>query len=237
MKRYLVFFILMICECGYSQTLGLRFGINKTYMDGYSGNIEYHGGGIADIIETEKNHLYFNGGLVVEFPLSKQKKRFSLESGLIIKTIGKDISVSYSGFSMARRGYVNYTGSGSIKVWYLSIPAYARISFPVGKNRLSYLLGPYFNLGIGGKENSSPIIWGNSESDHIRRPDIGLATGLALSGKKSEAGILCSSSTRDIDPSWNSIYNRELSFYLRFNLDHKIKPNIKHDQELQPTPY
>ena len=94
MKRYLVFFILMICECGYSQTLGLRFGMNKTYMDGYSGNIEYHGGGISDMVEKDKNHLSFNGGLVAEFPFNKQKNRFSLESGLILKTVGKDVSVS-----------------------------------------------------------------------------------------------------------------------------------------------
>lgn len=189
------------------------------------------------MVETDKTHLSFNGGLVVEFPLNKQKNRFSFESGLILKTIGKDVAVSYSSFIMARRGYVGQTGSGNIKLWYLSIPGYARISFLLGKNRISYILGPYFNLGIGGKENGSPIFWGNSESDHIRRLDIGLATGFAFGLKMTEAGFLCSSSIRNIDPSWNSIYNKELSFYLRFKLHHKDKPIIKPDPELQPTKY
>ena len=234
MKRYLVFFILMICECGYSQTLGLRFGMNKTYMDGYSGNIEYHGGGISDMVEKDKNHLSFNGGLVAEFPFNKQKNRFSLESGLILKTVGKDVSVSYSSFIMAQRGYVAQTGSGSIKLWYLSIPAYARISFLLRKNRISYLLGPYFNLGIGGNENGSSISWGNSDSDHIRRLDLGLATGFAFGGKKTEVGLLWSTSIRNIDPSWNTIYNKELSFYLRFNLHHKNKSVMNPDHETQP---
>jgi hypothetical protein len=232
-KRHLVIFILMFCECGYSQTLGLRIGLNKTIMDGYSGNIEYYGGGISGFTETEKNHLSFNGGLVAGFPLGRQKQRLSMESGLLLKTVGKDVLVSYSSFSMSRGGYVLHTGSGSIKLWYLSIPVNARISFPAGKTRISYILGPYFNLGIGGRENGSQIIWGNSESDHIRRLDIGLSTGLAIFGNKTEAGILCSSSFRDIDPSWNSIYNRELSIYLRFNLPHKDEPIIKPIQELQ----
>lgn len=226
----------MFCECCYSQTYGLRIGMNKTLMAGYSGNIAYRAGPIYDIVETDKNHLYFNGGLVAEFPLNKQKNRFSIESGLILKTIGKDGSVTYTSI-MSSSGHVTNTESFSTKLWYLSIPAYGRISFAAGKRSISYILGPYFNLGIGGNEDGAHISWGNSKFDDFRRLDIGLATGFALSGKKSEAGILCSSSTRDIDPSWNSIYNRELSFYLRFNLHHKIKPNIKHDQELQPTPY
>src|SRR5450759_497062 len=96
MKRYLTFFILMFCECCYSQTYGLRIGMNKTLMAGYSGHIAYRAGPIYDIVETDKNHLYFNGGLVAEFPLNKQKNRFSIESGLILKTIGKDGSVTYT---------------------------------------------------------------------------------------------------------------------------------------------
>jgi hypothetical protein len=227
MKSYIVFLLFLLCENCLSQTFGLRIGMNKTIMDGYSGNLSIYGGGISGYAENVKTHLSFNGGFIAEVPLNPVRKRVSIESGFILKTIKKDISFRYSSFSMSRGSYVDHSGTGSIRLWYLCVPLHAKFPFRIGKAGFYYMLGPGFNLGIGGKDNGSAVKWGNSEYDNLRRIDTELSTGLALRGKKSETGILFSTSTRNLSSSAYGVYFRELLFYVRFNIPLKSQAKLK----------
>jgi hypothetical protein len=234
MKRCLVIVLLIVPEfiSLQAQNFGLRIGMNKSFMDGYMGDVSYSGGGISGIQEDVRNHLSFNAGVVADFPLLQRKVCFSVESGMILKTIGKELSVRYSSFSMSRRSYVDHFFESKIRVWYMNFPVNAKLSFPVGKARLTYQLGYYFNIGLGGNENNSSISFGHSNDDDITPFDNGLSTGFAITVKHIEIGLLCAAGITDIDPSaYSIVHNKEVSLHIRFILPQKDKPFEKTDTE------
>jgi hypothetical protein len=193
--------------------------MNKTFLAGYKGSITYHGAGFSYFDYSYKVPVTINAGLTADFPLNN---KLSWETGLIMNTIKKDISVKYSSYSMSRNTYIEYTGTGNINLVAINIPLAIKYSIPLGKDKFSCLFGPCVNAAIFGKENGSAIHMGNNNNSSIRRFDLGMTGGLSVSFGNFEFAITGELGLRNLWPqNYGTIHSRGYGFSMGLALPKK----------------
>lgn len=169
----------------FAQIFGIKAGFNLSNMV-----IKYNDQIISQDLKMNPG---FNVGGTAEFPVSEW---LSIESELLLSTKGYKMSMeeSYEGSSFKYERKLN--------LLYLNIPAKARAKVNVGKVNIYGEAGPYFGIGISGKEISTDtyngeettvnekIEWGtNSETDLLRRSDFGLSFGAGVQVKAFQFGF------------------------------------------------
>lgn len=167
----------------YAQKFGVKTGLNISKMMVKDDNDTY--------TDDMKSKLGFQLGPVVEFPMGKI---MSLETGLLFST---------KGFKEEDSGDTwEYTGKTNLV--YMDIPVSFRIGFDAGAMKIFGALGPYFGIGLTGKEkweytdsdfpednedDSEKIDWGSGDTDDIKRMDIGFNIGAGAAVKNFEFGL------------------------------------------------
>jgi len=178
----IVVFVLRINIESFSQTLGIKAGLNLSNI-----HFDYESGGQV-YNDKFKIKPGFNIGAIVEIPLNKT---FSLENNLLLLT--KGYRNSYKTQYIDTEGTVNYLC--------LDFILNSKVSVMFGNLKIYGTLGPYIGFGILGKmkgeaiENnqatawSNKISWGSNPDDDLRRLDFGLDMGGGVEISHIQIGI------------------------------------------------
>ena len=171
-KSLLVILISLLCFQSYSQPFGIKGGLNlsnmlmeedgETWSDDFKMNPGFHIAGIIDISFTDL---------------------LSLETGLILDTKGFKFEEEESGYSYKEK----------MNSFYLDIPIVLKVSVDVGSSvKIFGAAGPYIGVGLTGKWKSvyeyqgneetdeEKVEWGNTDDDHLKRLDYGIAFGAGV---------------------------------------------------------
>jgi len=177
MKLLLVVIALTTATDLFSQTLGVRAGLNLSNMlmkddeDTYSDDFKMVPG--------------FHVGATAEFPISDL---LSFETGLILST--KGFKVEESGAEI------------KANLFYLDIPLTIKATHDLGGAKIFGALGPYLGMGLSGKykyeytsggtteSDDESVEWGSDEEDDdLKRFDFGLVVGAGVEINVIQIGV------------------------------------------------
>ena len=173
-KLLMVIFMMTMASMAFSQTFGVKAGLNLSNMLIKDNTTTYS----TDF----KMNPGFHVGATVEFPFGEV---FSLEPGLLLTTKGYKFEDTYD---LLPDGKYNYTMK--LNNYYLEIPLYAKAGFDVGNARIYGALGPYVGVGLWGKivteiegqdKEKENVKWGsNADEDDLKRFDFGMTAGVGF---------------------------------------------------------
>jgi hypothetical protein len=202
MKKAILFIFLMLLLIPFVQTNAqLKFGgklaLGLASMSGKSDDE-------SNFYDDKKPKLGFELGGVVDYSLFNG---VSLEGGMLF---------AFKGLNMKEKHGDDWE-KYNINLFYITIPLTGKYTYDLGKLKVYGQLGPYFGIGLAGKEkwaikvdgdkdsDSETIDWGtDEEDDFLRRMDVGLMLGLGVilfdnlqAGISIEPGFANISSYRD----------------------------------------
>ncbi|MEN8123870.1 MAG: porin family protein [Bacteroidota bacterium] len=173
--KVLVVILMVFSSLTYSQTFGIRGGLNISNM----------------VIEGENldlKDLYgFHIGGTFDYPFSEF---LSLETGLFLDT---------KGFTLEESIYDNSKVRMSAVLFYLDLPVTIKGTYDLNSNgfKIYGLAGPYIGYGLTGKlvyeygdeEEVEDVVWGDGEDAMFKRFDYGLTFGGGVEIKSIEIGV------------------------------------------------
>lgn len=214
----LILLLTTISATSYSQTIGIKTGINLSHV-----MVERNGSSSGGI--GPEFILYKTGpilGITTEFHVDRN---FIFETGLNLSSWGY------------RNNYEQGSGppvltEENYNLWYLNIPVIAKPVFSIGKARAYGAFGPYFSYGAFGslttkvtsanpaETDVSNIKWGPEEGvDDFFRPDYGLRFGTGIMFRSFELGFSYNLGLADITPDSDPssiVHNRVMGVTLGF---------------------
>ncbi len=176
-----------------AQHLGIRAGLNlstmiqKDYTMTYSSGFEMIPG--------------FQAGPAFSFPVSRS---VYFETSALLATKGYiyKYTESYQGQPSAYRE--------TMELYYLEIPAMAKIYLPPGSNHFYIAFGPYAGLGLSGKHilardgqdyEVKKVRWGSDpQEDDLTRTDFGLSAGTGIEMNRFQIGFSYAQSLVSVSP-------------------------------------
>jgi outer membrane protein W len=175
-------FMFTLVTQGYTQTFGVKAGLNLSNMHSKDNNDTYD--------DNAKMNPGFHLGATAEFPLTEM---FSFETGLMLSTKGtmESYKDTYSGNT--------YESKVKLNLFYLDIPLTAKASYDIGGAKIYGAFGPYLGVGLSGKIKSEvtgetatteDVKWGSSSSnDYLKRFDYGMIIGAGAEIKAIQIGL------------------------------------------------
>lgn len=233
MKKLFTLILLLGCTylLSHAQFIGLRGGfslssiassLTSSNSSNYPNNSDHY-----DI----KSIHGFQGGIFAEFPLSTTVKWLTVETGLMIQTMGSDITFYNYKSPLGQSGWntsVLSSDNTLTNLYYLDIPFNVKMYSSVGKTSLYFEIGPYLGIGLSGKLHDwqiRKISWGSTiNNDDYKRFDSGISMGVGLKIKPILIGLSYDLGLANIYPTGDIIlHNRVFSVFMEFMILHKDK--------------
>ena len=221
-KIFILLFLIAVSQNNFSQTIGIKAGMNiskfditNRYKENYSDRIVYRIGSQV--------------GVTANFSISKV---FSVETGVSLFSKGSNFTSGYFG---------NYQNDVSrISLLYVNLPLYLKTSIPIGKAKIFVAFGPYIGYGFSGKTRSSYVTnsgmvktglssvkWGKENSGEFENLDYGASAGIGVELKPIQINLFYDYGIANI--STNSEYfeikNRVIGLSVAYLFGKKNKAN------------
>jgi hypothetical protein len=174
-KLLFVILLISVTTNSYSQTFGVKAGLNLSKMLWKNDRGNY-----TDYLKMKPG---FHFGATAEFPIDEI---FSFEPGLLFST---------KGYKWALGGDINLT------LYYFDLPLNLKAVYYIKQAKIYGTFGPYLGIGLSGKTEYDLIIngkpesgnedikWGTSEDDSFKRFDFGLNFGTGIEIKSILLGV------------------------------------------------